>query len=829
MTSLDKNLVQAIALLTQILISPVARADSAFGAESGQGSLLNPAGVDPWREPDPRGKATMLPELSRTPAGLTQSWVPGNAVFQPIWGDWAYRWSGEVGVLGGSRGHRSAQLDEYSDRSNDFWLHYVGFSALQNASARYFNFDAGELARRDQYYRATLGEYGRYKLSALFSEIPHDFANDIRSVFQGIGSGDLRLLPGLVPGAGNRTQIGSLLQNAKLVDLGLDRKRFTLNAEYSPDAGLGYYAQYRREMRNGDRPFGGSLAFPDLGLPAVVETIEPIDYNTHEIQAGMRWVSDALQANFGYSGSYFRNQITALTWQSPFNSFGAPVPQARFSLPPDNDFHNIKLDLGGSLPWRGNFNSSLSWSRMSQNDDLLAPTIRTGIAPDGTRFDLWNTPAALSQHSANARIDTWLAEFGATQSPSAALTLRMKLRHYEENNKASYTAFNPLTGQFGYIADDGGLSFFPLFNVPASLNTVFIPSGVFSTIHYRSIPFDYRRDNINAEADYRFLAKSNIGLSYERENYQRHFRERDRTWEDRIRINLTKRAPGWLNTRLSYQYAKRSGSPYNADPYRQFYIGQGQTILNPPYTLDEMRKFDLSDRQQHKFDARVNFLLRQDMDLTLLGKRVDNRYSAGYGRRHDRTTSLNLDWSWSYSPAASAHIGYSYQNADNSMDNINDADTGISGSANAGGRVYPLASAWTSSSLDLTHHLGLGGRYAFSRWTLESNYWFARSNTRISYTYASNAALTGANVALAGSEMPDILFHKHFLETSLKYRINPNFGWRLYHSYDNSHFSDWHYAQLTQLLPTGLFLGAGPQSYRTHTFGILLLFKNGAY
>ena len=820
-----KRIVRAAALLAQLLVAQAALADSEVGADSTQGSLLNPTGDDPALEPDPRGKATILPLLSRTPVGMTEAWVPGLAPMQSFAGDWSYRWSSEIGALGTVHDHRSAQFGEYSDRRDGPWLHFIGFSTEKSETARYFNFDAGELARRDEYYRATLGEYGSYRIGASFSAMPHEYANDVRSVFQGAGSGDLRLLPGLAPGASSMAQIAAALQNAPPVDLGLDRKRFSLNTEYTPDADFGYYARYTREMRDGSRPFGGSLVFPDLGLPDVVETIEPVHYNTHEVQAGMRWVSDTLQANFGYNGSYFRNDTNALTWQSPFKSFGAPVPQARFALPPNNNFHNIKLDLGGSLPWRGSFNGSLSWSRMSQNDELLAPTIRTGVAPDGTDFNLWNTPAALSQQTSNARIDTLLGEAGVSLSPSGSLTLRAKLRHYEENNKTSYTAFNPLTGQYGYIGDDGGMAFFPLSNVSASLNPVFVPFGVFATIHYRSIPFANRRDNISAEADYRLFSKTNLGLGYEREVYHRDYRERDRTCEDRVRLSLSNRAIEWATLRLTYQYANRSGSPYNSDPYQQFYIGQGQTVQSPPYTLAEMRKFDLADRRQQKFNARVNFLLRQDMDLVASVKSVDNRYGADYGRTRDRSTGLNLDWSWNYSPAVSAHVSYNYQHADSGMANINDADTGISGSASAGGIIFPLANAWGADSREITHNFGMGGRYAFSRWTLESNYWFSRSNTRISYTYAGNAALTGANAAFAGTAMPDILFRQHVLDTSLKFRVDKNFAWRLFYRYDNGRIIDWHYDQLAQVLPTAVFLGAGPQGYGTHTVGILLQFK----
>jgi hypothetical protein len=815
-----------LALLAPAVIAPRVSADSAIGGDTLQGSMLNPSGYDPTLAPDPRGKATMLPALSRTPSAISEAWSPHLATPQSSDGNWPYQLSAEAGVIAPSTDTHSAQFDPYTDRQAGPWLHTLNFRTEQGA--RHFELDAGEVGRRDQYYRAGTGEYGTYRLNGFFSEIPHRIADDVRSVFRGTGTGNLTLLPGLVPGGSSSAQIASALQSALPSDLGTARRRMGFDAELAPGGHLSYFGRYSHEARKGDQPFGGSLLFPDLGLPDVVETIEPIDYKTHDFQAGVRWESDLVQASLGYNGSFFRNANKALIWQSPFSSSGgAPVPQARFALPPNNDFHNLKLDLGGSLPVRGNFNGTLSWARMSQNDALLPPTIRTGRAPDGTNFDLWNSPAALSQQSANARIDTRLAQFGVSLSPLSALTLRAKLRHYAEDNKTAYTAFNPQTGQYGYVSDDGGMAFLPFRNSPASLNTIFVPFGVFSPVHYRSIPFAYTRNNASVDADYRLFAKNTVSAGYEREDYHRDYRERSRTWEDRVRLGLSNRAISWATLRLSYEYAYRSGSAYNSDPYQQFYIGQGQTAVSPPYTLANMRKFDLADRWQRKFKARANFVLREDMDLMASTTYSANKYGADYGRTRDRNLNLGLDWQWSLRPGASMYANVASLYAQNGQANINDADSGASGSAAAGGSVYPLAGAWSANSTDITRSAGFGGRYANSRWAFDSHYAYARSTTRVDYGYASVVALTGATALGAGSSMPDIVFRQHILETSLKYTVNRNIAIRAFHRYDNSHIVDWHYDHLPQLLPTELFLGSGPRSYHAHTIGVVLQYASG--
>ena len=60
--------------------------------------------------------------------------------------------------------------------------------------------------------------------------------------------------------------------------------------------------------------------------------------------------------------------------------------------------------------------------------------------------NVWNTTASLSRRSADARIDTTLADLGILLNPARALSVRGKVRYYETDNSKEYFACNPQTG-----------------------------------------------------------------------------------------------------------------------------------------------------------------------------------------------------------------------------------------------------------------------------------------------------------------------------------------------------------------------------------------------
>lgn len=889
--------------ISQLFLGSCAYADSALGPDTVFANTLSPRGAVSSLPRDERGKSLMIPDLERSPTGLLYSWPYTAPEYVPAADGWMARFAAEIGALNKDDPVKSAKFNERRDWSNGLLLNSFSVGLENEAQARYLDVYGGGLTRDDQYLRATYGRYNDYKVRAYFNEIAQPFGGNARTFFDGAGSGNLTLPQGfgLAPGGAGAANTAAAKQTDALnlrralhdVELGLDRKKAGLEVESRVGDHSTVLVRYSQERREGTRPFGGTMGFVTSVTPAGggatnlpggsdIETIEPIDYRTHDVLASWRWVKDERQANLTYTGSFFRNGINTLTWENPFSSAAGPgiLKYGRTDLAPDNDFHNLKLDLAQSgLPMRGQVNGTFSIGRMTQNDDLVAPVANSGnlvstpISSTGaplanpTPFtsqgvassspvlnaDLWNTTDALSQKSANARIDTWLGQIGGSIQPTDDLTLRLKLRRYAEDNKTNYLAYNPLTGQYGYVALDGGLwvnakGYSGLYS--DQTGTITTPSGSIDVvrsvfpIRYRSIPFDYRKDNYNFDTDYRLAKRTTMTFGYEREEYARAHRERDKTWEDRFRVALNNRDISWATLRLSYEYGSRKGSDYNPDPYEQFILSpavaltgtqgsnSGNLMTLPPHTLADLRKFDLADRKQHVVNGRLNLILRQDMDLMLSAKLVDNDNDAPYGRSMDRITSWNADWSWNFSPSTGAYAHYSFQRARQKQANINDAVSGPyalgNSDASAGGANYPLANAWSEAFQDVSHSFGVGGRHGFGKAMFETSLTMTLSRVAIGYGYASAAAL--ANPALAttaGSGMPDSIYRQNVWENSLTYRVAKNMAWRFYHRYEQARFSDWHYDGLQNVYNNAAFLTAGPQDYNVNVVGVFFQYTLG--
>ena len=57
----------------------------------------------------------------------------------------------------------------------------------------------------------------------------------------------------------------------------------------------------------------------------------------------------------------------------------------------------------------------------------------------------------------------------------------------------------------------------------------------------RSAPYEYRQLNSVVSADYRVNRTNSLEAAFERENFRRQYRERDKTWEDKIRLGYVNR------------------------------------------------------------------------------------------------------------------------------------------------------------------------------------------------------------------------------------------------------------------------------------------------
>ena len=275
---------------------------------------------------------------------------------------------------------------------------------------------------------------------------------------------------GLIAGSGQGNMAAAIavkLAATPYSELSLVRKKGGVRGDITLSDTVKAYVSYTLEKREGTRPF----AMNDGNVST--EIAEPIDYKTHDLLAGLTYSDDLTQANLRASGSFFRNNISTLNVQYALLGSAAPqgaIQHATFDLAPNNEAYNIKGEFARSLPdfYKGRLTAAASWGSNRQNDALLAPiseaqsvdlaaagvTTLTGAAGNGYQVNTlavsnWNTTNALSQHTAQQRIDNKMLNLGLSLTPMDDLTVKGTYRFFQTDNKGGYVAYNPQTGQFG--------------------------------------------------------------------------------------------------------------------------------------------------------------------------------------------------------------------------------------------------------------------------------------------------------------------------------------------------------------------------------------------
>jgi hypothetical protein len=692
-------------------------ADSGTGVDTVLGNAMNPAGVDTTRARDPEGKGETA--HSRSPTGLLnqEPWAlrPPTAV-----GGWLLRGQAEAGLLSVSGDRTAARFGEYKSLKNGLYLNNLQLEAEKPDASLYIDVLAGGLGRDDQYLGVTAGQYNSWRLKTHYNETEHLFTSTYRNLWSGTGTQRLTLnnLPAgpLAPATAASTDIA--IGNAALAtpysNLSVSRRKGGLRLDLTLPADWTLFASFGSEQRKGARPFG--LVSAGGGGTGGIEIPETIDYDTHDVALGLQWASARTSLNLQASASMFRNNAGTMTVDNPMSLAAANgvarFPQAVYDLYPDNDFFNLKAELAHSMPelWRARFTGVLSASSSRQNDALIPSTPYTGLTVNGIAGGAWDTTASLSKTHSGAQIDSKLADLGLSLSPSNALQIKGKWRHYATSNDTEYWACNPITGQWGRVINDGSAAVFAVPNATVGNN----PSGTAATaydtakcnmaavqalklapsagnVNIRNTPYDHTQDNLSFGADWQLARGQNLNLALERESTDRSHRERATTDEDRIKLGYVLRSLDNGSLRVSLEQARRRGTTYVADPYDEFYSASmgplptaaGTNMTSWIHINDLHRKFDLADRDQSTLNVRFNHALRPDVDLALHAQIKRQDYpGVAYGRNGlQRQNSLGVDLNWQPSPESQVY-GYASQQASRM------AQTGVQQNACVLGSTY---------------------------------------------------------------------------------------------------------------------------------------------
>ncbi len=675
------------------------------------------------------------------------------------------------------------------------------------------------------------------------------------------------------------------------------------------------YTSYTQEVRKGARPFGMNEN------NYTVELAEPIDYVTHDFLAGVSYADTLTQANLRASASLFRNKTSTLTVQLPWLAAATPLGAAQtttFDLYPDNQAFNVKAEVARNLPdfYRSRVTAVAAIGSSRQDDTLLLPInateaaqIRAGMGGTSiikginnagyatNTLDLANwdgtNGSPLSQASAAQRIDTRLFNLGFSMRPTDQLSLKGDARLFETNNQGGYIAYNPLTGQFGRgfrnstsfdlvvgsAGDPGAVGVacyappgFPV--VPGCKFNGNVGTTGQSTNNPANIPVfsparDIKQTNYVVTADYDLGKGMSLNGALEREDFHRTFREREDTWEDKVKLGYTHRGFEEATVRLSFENARRRGSEYEFWPTGDFGTGlpglDWNTIVSqylksataaPGWTVApaslsgylaryayESRKYDQADRDQQVANARLNFMPTPEMDLGLSMQSKDMTYpNSGYGLGKDRLLSVNLEAN--YQPSADKQM-YAYLSTHEGAKTMRaNAGTNAAGASNTcifpvgtvltteqvvsqcAAQVWLPASEWSGESLDRTNVLGVGYQTTVGgNMRLGLDYSYAESKSAMRYSYGANVFLPG-QAALAGTEFTNMTLAQNTVSMNLLIPLQKKATVHILFRHESGSVKDWHY----EGVPMGasaaegnatLSLDSGPQDYHTNVIGVM--------
>ncbi len=502
--------------------------------------------------------------------------------------------SGSVEVGAGNVSDSSAKFGEYNGLDEKGGYLVGGAVARHRAAGgTYWNARAADLGLDTRSAEIDGGRQGAYGLSLSYDEIPHVISDSARTPFLGSGGASLTLPAGF-PAA--TTALMPLAGTLQTVDIETKRKRLGVGASWLPRSGWKYALGFRRENRDGTKRASGAF------FVNAAQLIEPVDYDTDQIDASASYTGRRLQARLAYYGSRFKNANDALTWQNPFTVPAFPGATAgQRALPPDNQFHQLSATLGYQLTERTRASADIAWGRMTQDESFLAPTLNGTLAVP-----------ALPRGSLDGRVDTLNADVKLSSALTERLGLNASYAHDERDNRTPQATYPWAT------------------------------TDMFLSTPRANLPYGFTRDLAKLSGDYRFSQRLRASVGADHDRLKRTYQEVDRTRENTIWGKARAHALEKIDLTLKLAHGERRNDGYQAPP----------GITPPENPL--LRKYNMASRDRDSAGLRADIAATDRLNVGLgVDTSKDDYFDSPIGLTEAKDTSLNGDLSFALSERTS--------------------------------------------------------------------------------------------------------------------------------------------------------------------------------
>jgi MtrB/PioB family decaheme-associated outer membrane protein len=730
------------------------------------------------------------------------------------------RLSGELEVGGravtGEDWASSSKYDEY--REQDPGLFGSGSFLLENRTQpwwlRGWLSDVGE---RDQRYELEGGRFGLYRFDLEYSELPHVYSDDARSLYSE-SSGVLNFpdafqssLQALgADAAAQSALLGSFLADSPQKGLEFQLRSGRASFEMSPREELDLLAGYSIQDRKGTKPFGIGFGSPG---GTFVDFVAPVDQQIHSVNAGARWSQAPWSLELGYDGSFFEDAYHRLIVDNPLRATddaSSGSSRGRLAAPPDNSAHTFRLAGATRLPteFPSRLAGTVAYGRRFQDESFLCHTINAALLATPQNCIGTGSALDLPADSLDGDVATVLANLAWTARPTDALSLEASYRFYDFDNDSDELEFPT------HVVNDTSLV----------------------TEERTNVANSYRRQKAALGAGYDVTERATFETGYEFEQWNRSDdREVTRLHEHRPSVGLDLRLASWSQLRVSYEFGVRRGNGYDQDAYLEESFDFAALTPDEISALEfpELRKFDLADRISNRVDLLAQLTPRDDLSFTVTGSVATADYdNTDFGLESDESYSLGGETAWQALSWLGFSTWYTFENIRYEQESRYRPVVG-------GVPVDDPVNDWSSLSRDQVHNLGFDVELVLVPDRLDATLGYALQHAvgQTNSTGVPGVAPPGTDGGNAPDwpHLEDVFQNLHAV---LRYHVNEKLTVKGAYVFEKFDLTNFKIDDLDPFMPSSnvngsgvvspsrdVFLGNRIEDYKAHVFALSLLYR----
>jgi MtrB/PioB family decaheme-associated outer membrane protein len=654
----------------------------------------------------------------------------------------------------------SAKFQEYRDLAQQIIAPQLELLLGDKKENYYFDFNAINVAQKNEMYNLRFGEYGILDVQAQWMEIPHFFSDDVARTPYDEVDGNFLLSSHPAPPTATQPPGQNIAQwldhNSHGLDLSLLEGIANLNVRYTPVPDWTFSLTYNFQNPSGNRPLG-SLFGPTPGIYNITEILEPIEYDIYNYGAGVQWARNGFLLGFQYQGSFFQNQHQTIQWDNPdvwsnpttpsgacantgsYSPSGGLGPCAgQRAAYPNNEAHNFILTGGATLPFNTHLMASASYGWWLQDASFIPYTINSAVGSP-----------ALPKSNLGGDVQPAYVNATLTSNPIEPLNLQATYSYYNYDNQSPSLTFKNVTS----------------INDTASLWTA------------TSYPFSFSTQDIKGRVSYMItptLAARFVGDITTYHNSGLEVLQQDKTSYGPV---LDFNPYPWLELRGSYQHAFRDSPGYDNNRTSLLRNNAGNN------ELAAMRRFDEAEVEVNQTSLYTQVIPREGLAMYAEFDYDDYNYPAsGIGLQHwsDYTPSVGVN----YNPIPNVRVfsDFSWQATDWNLDSFQRQPSFAPPPAPGGPKCPTSADGqtpsncpgrvWSSVGRDQGSSVDFGFDVTIPRNAVLPN----PSNLHVQYTYASTTSMIHAqgDVVTPATNYPDVNSQFHELILNYQYLIRKN-------------------------------------------------------